>query len=185
MPNLPWLRPVLLSTALLLPGCPIYSDEVVYLGCYGDYDCPGGTCDYSTGNCVDYVALDRCDEPSDCGANETCSVSGVCKVGDCTFHGCVSGYACTIASDTRWSCEPLASGTGGVSVGGGSPTEPEGGSDGGAGGADAGGAGGHSGGVAAGGAASGGAAASGGGGAGGGGVATGGAVGTGSSGGAG
>jgi hypothetical protein len=102
--------------AALLSGCPIYPDE--RLVCDTSLDCPNGySCSDSTGYC--YLPGTggggngpSCNEPTDCDFNETCSAKGVCRVGDCSFHGCVSGYTCAVDQGT-WRCV-AGGGTGGT-----------------------------------------------------------------------
>jgi hypothetical protein len=105
-----------LAAALVLPGCPIYSDESVT--CTSDYDCGSGMrCDEYSGVCYrpDDTTLygSSCTSPADCAVNETCSADGWCVVGDCSFPsvGCVRGYQCGVV-DGAHACVPTA-GTGG------------------------------------------------------------------------
>ncbi|HYP90058.1 MAG TPA: hypothetical protein VEQ59_17935 [Polyangiaceae bacterium] len=101
----------LLLIGLTMSGCPVYDDDAV--GCYDDFDCPGGyQCDVHTGDCYQGTDSSRgCNEPSDCGTNETCSRSGSCVVGDCHFAsvGCVRGFECSSESG-RWECVEEGSG---------------------------------------------------------------------------
>jgi hypothetical protein len=110
----------LLLTLTGLSGCPIYEHDDA--GCFDDLDCAYGyLCDGATGAC--YAPQDSgiaCDEPSDCGTNETCSRTGSCAIGDCHFPsvGCVQGYVCS-AEDGRWMCVSEAEGQGGAPASGG------------------------------------------------------------------
>lgn len=96
-------RALLVAVSLVgiasLGGCPIYSHDDD--GCWHDRDCADGySCDENTGDC--YLASSpsngRCSVPSDCGVNQTCTASGVCKSGDCSFNGCPAGYLCDSSS---------------------------------------------------------------------------------------
>lgn len=108
--------------ATLLSGCPIYPED--RLVCETSLDCPDGyACSAATGYC--YLPSGSgggpnggsCDEPKDCDFNETCSSSGVCKTGTCSFHGCVAGYTCAIEQGA-WTCVAGGSGGSGGSDGG-------------------------------------------------------------------
>jgi hypothetical protein len=96
-----------LSSAALLSGCPIYPEERLF--CETNLDCPAGyACDGDTGYCrvvggSGGATGKSCDAPKDCGFNQTCSSKGVCKTGDCSFHGCVTGYTCVVDQGT-WAC---------------------------------------------------------------------------------
>ncbi|MEZ4220150.1 MAG: hypothetical protein R3B13_04410 [Polyangiaceae bacterium] len=115
-----WMISLALISPTLLVGCPIYPEEPY--GCTSSADCGSDrACDLTTGTC--YVpkggsggssSSTTCKAPSDCGVNETCSKSGECRIGDCSFHGCVSGYHCDIADGT-YSCvaDPGSGGSGG------------------------------------------------------------------------
>jgi hypothetical protein len=102
---------LLVLVSVGLSGCPVYDDDSE--GCYDDYDCSSGYyCDYPSGACLRYGSSDlECDAPSDCAANETCSKSGICAVGDCHFKsvGCVSGFECSSARGF-WECVREGSG---------------------------------------------------------------------------
>lgn len=93
--------------AALLSGCPIYPEERLF--CETTLDCPKGyACDSDTGYCrvtggSGGSSGKTCDEPKDCGFNQTCSSKGLCKSGDCSFHGCVTGYSCAVESGA-WTC---------------------------------------------------------------------------------
>lgn len=145
---------LLIGVGLGLSGCPVY--DTADAGCYDDYDCPSNQyCDYPSGVCVGNTQQppansSSCNEPSDCGANETCSRSGICEEGDCSFRsvGCVKGFVCSGKSG-RWTCVEQGSETGDAgapnsSVGGapGSSGAPSGGTSAEAGAADHAGAGG-------------------------------------------
>ncbi len=120
--------------AALLSGCPIYPED--RLVCETSLDCPDGySCSASTGYC--YLPAGSgggpnggtCDEPKDCDFNETCSSKGVCKTGDCSFHGCVAGYTCAVDQGT-WSCVAGGSGgTDGGDAGSDAPSDGSAGSD--------------------------------------------------------
>ena len=105
-----------LLSAALLSGCPIYPEERLF--CETNLDCPAGyACDGDTGYCrvvggTGGATGKTCDAPKDCGFNQTCSSKGVCKTGDCSFHGCVTGYTCVVDQGT-WACVSGTGGTGG------------------------------------------------------------------------
>ena len=89
---------VLLSVALVgafaWMACDGGSGEAV---CVADVECaPGYFCDMGRGICTLHPSA--CTKPSDCGTNETCGSEGKCRVGDCSFHGCVAGYTCQLVS---------------------------------------------------------------------------------------
>jgi hypothetical protein len=126
----------LLLLVVASSGCPVYDDRD---GCFDDWDCRDGyACDPDSGACIAVTANNgkACNEPLDCGGNETCSRSGTCMAGDCHFAsvGCVRGYECSPGSgnDRVWHCVAVDSSEGGSSAGG---TE-SGGSASGAGGAN-------------------------------------------------
>ena len=112
-----------LLSAALLSGCPIYPEERLF--CETNLDCPAGyACDGDTGYCrvvggTGGATGKTCDAPKDCGFNQTCSSKGVCKTGDCSFHGCVTGYTCVVDQGT-WACVSGTGGTGGAGGTGGS-----------------------------------------------------------------
>ena len=86
-------------------------------GCYSDGDCGSGyRCDDSTGAC--YASTDTvdvsCKKPRDCIAGYTCGEDSRCAPGDCSFHGCVSGFECA-SSTGRWECLPASAGAAGAS----------------------------------------------------------------------
>ncbi|MFO0662119.1 MAG: hypothetical protein U0165_20145, partial [Polyangiaceae bacterium] len=116
-----------LSSALLLAGCPIYPSDA----CGDDSDCPGGyVCNAYSNTCVQTPgtggssgsagsagsagSTSVCTAPSDCGVNETCSEGGVCFPGDCLEWGCVSGYTCDTSTGYA-----ICVGTGGTGGSGG------------------------------------------------------------------
>jgi hypothetical protein len=106
----------LVLIGFLVPGCPVYDGSDV--GCYDDLDCPYGyVCDPPSALCVSLPrnGSGACDEPADCGSNETCSRSGTCSAGDCHFTsvGCVEGFECSSASG-RWECVHAGSGSAGA-----------------------------------------------------------------------
>jgi hypothetical protein len=122
----------LLLLGVVLSGCPVY--DAHDSGCFSDLDCAGDyVCDDRSGACVAPSSFHRnaCQGPRDCGANETCSHSGTCQVGDCHFEsiGCVTGYTCGI-EDGRWQCLAGEPSAGGASSEG--PTNSGGAGDGGA-----------------------------------------------------
>ncbi|MGK3988570.1 hypothetical protein WME99_36335 [Sorangium sp. So ce136] len=93
--------------APLLAGCPIYDDADSHF-CDAE-DCGPGI-------------SDGCEEPADCGINETCGEDNACHIGDCTTWGCSDGFECVIADDLTASCVasgPGAGGSGGGGSGGG------------------------------------------------------------------
>lgn len=117
-----------LAASLSLPACPVNSHD----GCHRNSECaPGLSCERKSGICIDPTeTAGLCDEPGDCGVNETCSEDGQCEIGDCTFWGCVAGYRCA-APDGVWLCvqEEGAGGTGAGGAAGaagaqGRPSEP-------------------------------------------------------------
>lgn len=131
--------------ASLLSGCPIYPED--RLVCDTNLDCPGGYACGSNGYC--YLpgggggpSGPSCNEPKDCDFNETCTAKGVCRSGDCSFHGCVSGYTCAVDQGV-WSCVQSSGsgGTGGgdagTDTGSDAPSEGSTGGAGGTGGSDA------------------------------------------------
>ncbi|MBX3128230.1 MAG: hypothetical protein KF718_16015 [Polyangiaceae bacterium] len=111
------------GVALALAGCPIYPEEPY--GCVSHSDCgPGRQCDSTSGVCFlpkggtgGQSGAQTCSAPSDCGVNETCSKTGQCRIGDCSFHGCVAGYSCEVVGGA-FTCAP--SGSGGAGGAGGS-----------------------------------------------------------------
>jgi hypothetical protein len=97
----PVVTALFLCAVATLSGCPIYDHADA--GCYNDSDCGlGYQCDSRSGDCY-LPSTSNCSRPQDCGVNETCSKSGACVVGDCTFSGCVSGYECDSSSGI-WAC---------------------------------------------------------------------------------
>ncbi|MBN1606736.1 MAG: hypothetical protein JW940_08885 [Polyangiaceae bacterium] len=89
----------LVSAPAALMGCHDGHSEH---GCIADVECaPGYVCDLLDNECVRPTR--RCHGPEDCGTNETCGSERVCRVGDCSFHGCVAGFSCEIV-DARYSC---------------------------------------------------------------------------------
>jgi len=111
----------LLLIGLTVSGCPVYDDDDV--GCYEDIDCQNGyVCDASTGACLRGTdSSQACNEPNDCGTNETCSRAGSCVIGDCSFAsvGCVRGFECSPESG-RWECVEKGS----SNASGGAPSSP-------------------------------------------------------------
>jgi hypothetical protein len=106
----------LLLIGLLVPGCPVYDGSDI--GCFDDLDCPYGyACDAASELCVSLPGNGSiaCNEPADCGSNETCSRSGTCAAGDCHFAsvGCVRGFECSPASG-RWECVREGAGSAGA-----------------------------------------------------------------------
>lgn len=98
----------------LVHGC---SSNALEDGCYTDSDCGTGyRCDYATGACYDWTApVDvSCSKPRDCDAGYTCGEDGRCGPGDCSFHGCVTGFECA-SSTGRWECLPASTGAAGTS----------------------------------------------------------------------
>ncbi|MES1178452.1 MAG: hypothetical protein ABUL62_29290 [Myxococcales bacterium] len=113
------LSAVFLAALGALGGCPIYSHDDD--GCWRDRDCAYGyLCDDSSGVCyLPGSDNGRCGRPSDCGVNQTCSSSGLCVSGDCSFSGCVSGYRCD-GSGPSWQCVSSTGGSSNGDAGGGS-----------------------------------------------------------------
>jgi len=98
----------------MIDGC---SSNAMDGGCYSDGDCgPGYRCDDSIGAC--YAWTDPVDvsgnKPIDCIAGYTCGEDGRCAPGDCSFHGCVTGFECE-SSTGRWECLPASAGAAGAS----------------------------------------------------------------------
>lgn len=113
----PVLTTFLVLAAAFTAGCPVYDHENA--GCFVDQDCATGYfCDTNTGTCYAPVYQQpTCIRPADCLSSQTCTVSGVCADGDCSFHGsqCVAGYVCAHSTGV-WACElGGASGAGGSS----------------------------------------------------------------------
>ena len=79
-----------LPLALLL-GCPLYDED-----CSDGQDCAEGfRCDGQ--RCVPLPPLlPTCVSPEQCGVAETCAPDAVCRPGSCDYHGCVTGYTCSI-----------------------------------------------------------------------------------------
>ncbi len=107
---------LLLSSGVVVPGCPIYNEE----GCTEDAHCaPGYVCEILTGECVEPAP--QCTRPSDCSTGATCDRDGRCRSVDCSWEdvGCVSGYTCE-RDDGVWRCVSNSSsgGSGGISAGG-------------------------------------------------------------------
>jgi hypothetical protein len=107
-----------LLAALVLPGCPVYPEE---RGCLTREDCRSGEVCSVHGDCVianggaggvGGSSSGQCDEPRDCRGNQTCGRDGRCLVGDCTFHGCVSGFECRQV-EGDWACARSDGGVGG------------------------------------------------------------------------
>ncbi len=96
----------------LTAACPVYDDDY----CSFDMDCaPGLLCNVQTGMCY---GLDvTCSDPDGCYTNETCGVDGYCHVGDCSFHGCVSGFVC-LGGETGYRCVSERTQDGGAGAGG-------------------------------------------------------------------
>ena len=87
------------GVGLFVTGCQDGSEES---GCVATAECaPGYVCDLEMRVCT--RSRESCSAPDHCGTNETCSAEGVCRVGDCFFHGCVSGFDCTIV-ERRYAC---------------------------------------------------------------------------------
>jgi hypothetical protein len=110
----------LLLAGFLVPGCPIYPDGGT---CHSDDDCGSGyLCDRSLGACyrADGNVGDACEEPTDCGPNETCGEDRVCVSGDCTFSGCVSGFECDVF-EGAWQCVSIGDSGGSSGFGGEGP----------------------------------------------------------------
>lgn len=98
----------------MVDGCS--SNDIDY-GCYSDGDCGEGyRCEDSTGAC--YAWTDTvdifCKKPTDCITGYTCGEDRRCASGDCSFHGCVTGFECE-SSTGRWECLPTSVGAAGAS----------------------------------------------------------------------
>lgn len=80
--------------------------------CMADVECaPGYFCDPGLRTCTMHPSA--CASPLECGTNETCGSDGTCRVGDCSFHGCVTGYYCALVESALVCLE----GAGGASYG--------------------------------------------------------------------
>jgi hypothetical protein len=79
--------------AIILAGCPIYSND----GQGSTQVCEGPGCNPGGG----------CTSTADCPANYTCGSDNQCDPGDCTNTGCSSGFVCVLdpSTDTA-SCQP-------------------------------------------------------------------------------
>ncbi len=123
-------RPVVTAMFLFalagLAGCPIYDHESA--GCFRDSDCAQNYfCDSVSGDCRLPTTGFTCNKPSDCDETSTCTASGQCMSGDCSFynHACVAGFRCDSSSGI-WQCvanssaEAGATSTGGAAGEGGS-----------------------------------------------------------------
>jgi hypothetical protein len=112
-----------IPAALILAGCPVYPDDP---DCFSDSECaPGFACHEPSGTCFPVNGSggsgggpSGCDEPKDCGVNETCGKDGRCHIGSCSFHGCVKGFDCKV-DDGAWACVPGAAGQAGSGGAGG------------------------------------------------------------------
>jgi hypothetical protein len=105
---------------VIVQGCPVYEDY-----CDSSSDCaPGFRCNVYTGDCelASSGPGPSCSAPVDCGPGETCSRVGECRPGSCVFHGCVSGYTCSVV-DGLHACIPGSPGGGPGATDGGAPGE--------------------------------------------------------------
>jgi hypothetical protein len=124
-----WVAVVLVGLgALVLGGCPIYSEsrdhrvclqsgqcyscpndyyssDCYAYGCNGDYDCPTGySCNYGSCNgsgaypLPDGGSAPTCSRPTDCPSGQVCGADAQCHVGDCSNWGCTSGYQCKLSN---------------------------------------------------------------------------------------
>ena len=87
-----------LGAAILLCGCPIYSDsgaESVAVTCQGALqDCPTNEC---TDSCIPW----QCTWVGDCPSGYACQQSACVPLGsDCTTTGCADGYICKLSNGT-------------------------------------------------------------------------------------
>jgi hypothetical protein len=108
----------LFPLGLLAQGCPVYEDY-----CDSPSDCaPGFRCNAYTGDCelASIGPGPACGAPGDCGPGETCAESGECRPGSCVFHGCVSGYTCSVV-DGLHACSLGSSGGGPGAIDAGAP----------------------------------------------------------------
>lgn len=135
---------VVSAGALLLWGCPIYSDnhrvcmndgtcyscandyyssDCSSWTCYSNADCPSNESCYSDGVCrvtgtTQPTTGTACKSPADCGVGETCGADQVCHTADCSMVGCPSAYVCKLSGGT-----PTCVSVGGQTDGG--PTGPK------------------------------------------------------------
>jgi hypothetical protein len=90
---------VLCAGATALLGCPLYDDD-----CDDASDCASGFyCDRNGDRCLPVLAGFGCIRPSECEVGETCTRDFVCRPGSCDYHGCVSGYRCSVV-DSAHTC---------------------------------------------------------------------------------
>jgi hypothetical protein len=120
-------RPVVTAMFLFalagLAGCPIYDHESA--GCFRNSDCAQNYfCDSASGDCRLATTGYTCSQPSDCAETSTCTASGQCMIGDCSFynHACVAGFRCDSSSGI-WQCVANGTAEAGVSGAGGAPSE--------------------------------------------------------------
>jgi hypothetical protein len=90
---------VLCTGATALVGCPMYSDD-----CDSRDDCATGFyCDRYSQRCQP-VAQDEpvgCTRPDQCAIGETCTPQLECLPGSCDYHGCASGYICSVVDSVH------------------------------------------------------------------------------------
>jgi hypothetical protein len=89
------------ATALI--GCPLFDDD-----CDERDDCTSGFyCDRFSRRCEPVQGGDGfgCVRPNECETGETCAPDFVCRPGSCDYHGCVSGYRCSVV-DSAHACVP-------------------------------------------------------------------------------
>jgi hypothetical protein len=94
---------VLCAGATALVGCPLFDDN-----CDERDDCTSGFyCDPLSRRCEPVLGGDTlaCTGPSECEVGETCAPDFVCRPGSCDYHGCVSGYRCSVV-DFAHACVP-------------------------------------------------------------------------------
>jgi hypothetical protein len=89
---------VLCGGATALAGCPLYEDDCDELD-----DCASGFYCDSYNRCQPVLDEVGCVRPSECELGETCTPDFVCRPGSCDYHGCVSGYRCSIV-DSAHAC---------------------------------------------------------------------------------
>lgn len=87
------------AAATALAGCPLYDDDCDELD-----DCASGFyCNRESRRCQPALDVIGCLRPSECEAGETCTPDLVCRPGSCDYHGCVSGYRCSVL-DSAHAC---------------------------------------------------------------------------------
>src|SRR5688572_22274421 len=89
----------LCGSATALAGCPLYDEA-----CDEQDDCGSGFyCEQYSSRCQPVPDAIGCIRPSECAVGETCTPDFVCRPGSCDYHGCVSGYRCSVV-DSAHAC---------------------------------------------------------------------------------